>query len=319
MRRRLIIISLILLSGITIYDAKLLASENTKQQELLYTIKNHDALPEDRKAALKQLADNPTNAFRKILIELLQNQREARVFQQFIVQSVITMKDPEFYSLLKKKAADKKTDSYLRQVSISILWKQNSESILPLMLAIAEDPFETFFFRSKVMQYLIPIATKPEVKDAMTKILKDIEESSQIKKLALNVLEKSGDSKTVQSIYQDIVSDQSRSTGEREEALRKIEAESPSLLEERLFKILDDTNEKPELKKIAIQKISGNKTRLKAVLPQLKRLERMGPLVGIDGALREMLRNLVEETEQKMLAEQSNQEDLEQASTVTSH
>ena len=69
---------------------------------------------------------------------------------------------------------------------------------------------------------------------------------------------------------------------------------------------LDDKNEKTELKKIAIQKISGNKARLNAVLPQLKRLERMGPLVGIDGALRETLRSLIEETEKEIIAEQSN-------------
>lgn len=307
MRIRLIASVLILLFGISIYNAPFTSAESQSEAELIYTIKNRDAILEDRKAALNELAKNPSDAFRQALIELLQNQQEIRLFQQYAAQISVSMSDTGFYNMLRKKLADKKTDAYLRQVSLSILWKKNPDLILPLVLSMAQDPFETFFFRSKIMQYLAIISKKKEVKEVMTNILKDPEESSQIKKLALNILGKGGDPKVIQNIYQDLALDRSRSIGEREGALKQLEAESPALLEDKLFKILNDKNEDPEMKKIAAQKISENEARVKAVLPKLKQLERMGPLAGIDNELREVLRNLVEETEKKILAEQLNQ------------
>jgi len=281
--------------------------ENTEQAKLLYTLNNQGAPLTDRKSAITRLIQNRNDEAREALVYFLQNQNESRILHQQI--AAVADQDSEFLSLLKTKLIDKKTAAYLRQVSLSVLWKKNQDTILPVVLTIAQDPFETFEFRSIAIRYLTPLSKKSEVKDMMTKILKDSEESPQIKKLALNILGKSGDSKVIQNIYQDVALDQSRSINEREDALKKIEAESPSLLEDKLFKILDNKNEKHEMKKMAVQKISENKDRLKSTLPQLKRLERMGPLVNIDDELRRTLRNLIEEIEAEISAEKLNQND----------
>ncbi len=273
---------------------------DTKQGKLIYTLKNQEAPLAERKTAVQELAANPTDESRLIFIEILEDQNQSRIIHQHIASAIIAQNDADFFNILKKKLVEKKTGSYLREVSLSILWRHNSESILPMILALVQDPFETLSFRSIVIRYLIPVAGKPEVKEVLSNMIKDSNELLAIKKLASNVLAKSGDRNAFLNIYQDIAFDRTRTVKEREEALRKFEAEGPAILEERLFKILDDKNETTEMKRIAFEKLSTDQNRARTILPQLKRLERMGPLVGIDDALREDLRRWIEKTEEEI-------------------
>lgn len=283
------------------------AIESSEQAKLIYTLKNSETPLGERKSAITELAKNPDDESRSVFIDILQDQKESRIIHQHIAATVTRTNDLAFLNLLKTKLADKKTDAYLREVSLSILWKHNSESILPVILAIAKDPFETNTFRGIIFRYLAPMSKKTEVKDMMANIIKDSEESAEIKKLAFNVLNRSGDQGALLGTFQDMVFDHERSTKERIEALEMIETKRSSSLEKILLTILENKTESLEMKQVAFQKMSSNKRRFEAALPELKRLERLGPLVGISSPLREEMRDLIESTE-RTLKTTSNEE-----------
>ncbi|PIQ85035.1 MAG: hypothetical protein COV74_10580 [Candidatus Omnitrophica bacterium CG11_big_fil_rev_8_21_14_0_20_45_26] len=250
-----------------------LAVAGTDEAQLIYALKNPDAVLEDRIKAADKLGSQYENTAGPELLNILFDTKAPRSLQTYIQDVVIKMKNPHLTDKLLKEADNIEANPYMREMGLYTAWKYDPDAALMQVRKIVGDSYDQLAFRMIAATYLIHDADNLETQEVAIKIMRDKSEPTELRRIVLPVLERSEYYEEALQLMKTAVTDPNESSSFRRMVIERMKDSKSSLLTETLMTILQDKNEKKDMKLLAIHTLKENAKTLKSQLPTLMKIK----------------------------------------------
>jgi len=231
------------------------AQEGIAGDNLIYLLKNDDALLGQRKDALDQLLINPTKESREHILALLESKSATemgRPFRAYLQEALASGKNPRILGLLKQKLGDFYANMRLREIALSILWRAKPKESWLMAKRLVQDWRERDTLRLIALQYLMQREPKESMLKIATRILNNRRESLQMRQAAINLIEKGAEEEVIHKLYQKIITDRSESSRLRQLMIMKSMFLDVPDLERHLLGVYKDSKNEMALRQAAL-------------------------------------------------------------------
>lgn len=274
------------------------AEEQMSNEQLLYILKNDDALLETRKTVVNELMESLTDEHRVAILEALKIKKttdSAKLFRAYLEQKILAKGDKEILASLKS-ALESSGDAAFRMSALAVLWNANPKSISYTIIKIIQNSSEPDDLRLAALER---IAFSEEYKDealALTRrILTTKTESLLMRRACIGFLETRIPKEETHKIYQDIILNSAENTDFRRFLVMKgVYLHIPDYPQD-LIKIVKDSRNAISLRQTALQGLNLAGDSAAQFLPELRRLES----VESDAAFKENLKSFIEQVEKR--------------------
>jgi len=288
-----LILLFILQSGHAVFSED---KEEMTEEQIVYLLKNEDALLETRKIAADKFFADLNDEKRSVVLEVLKIRKEsdtAKLFRVHLEKKIFASRDQKLFKSLRDVLENRSESLPFRQSALSIMWQADLRSISPIALRIVENIAEPEELRVSAMERLSQREEVENLTEIARKIALDKNEALSMRRTCFGFVESMTDKEEMRKFYQDIILNSSDQASLRRFLVMKGIRSNIENFPEILIKVVVDSKNDAALRQTALFGLQASGNSAVTFLPELRRLLSAEP----NPEFKEDLRRFIEKVE----------------------